>query len=90
MKATRKEIASRDQRATATATDYCFRVIAELGVVIIGWTAAALKLIAGEHETTSLDGDVADSGEPRVAGVCGRCAQSSIPLEYIVVRSRGI
>jgi len=79
-----KEIAKGINDATATATDYGFRIIAELGVVIVGKVAAALKLIAGEHEATSLDGDVADSGEPRVAGVGGRCA---IKLDTLGIHS---
>ena len=69
-----KEIAKGIDDATPTTTDYGFRVIAEVGVVIVREVASALKLIAREYEATSLDGDVADSGEPRVAGVGGRCA----------------
>lgn len=79
-----KEIAKGINDATATATDYGFRVIAKLGVVIVGKVAAALKLIAGEHEATPLEGDVADSGEPRVAGVGGRRA---IKLDTLGIHS---
>jgi hypothetical protein len=69
-----KEIAKGIDDATATATHYGFRVIVEVGMVIARVVAAALKLIAGEHEAASLDGDVPDSGEPRVSRVGGRCA----------------
>src|SRR5258708_809537 len=69
-----KEIAKGINDATATATDYSFRIIAEMGLVIVRKVPPPLELITGEHEATSLDGDVADSGEPRIPGVGGRCA----------------
>jgi len=63
----RKEIAKGIDDATATATDYAFRVIAEVCVVIARIVPTALELIARKHEAATLNGNVADGGEPRVA-----------------------
>jgi len=62
-----KEIAEGIDDATATATDYGFRIIADVCMVVARIVPAALELIAREYEAATLDGDVADSGEPRVA-----------------------
>src|SRR5260370_6608162 len=62
-----KEIAEGIDDATATATDYGCRVIAEVCVVVARIVLAALELIAREHEAATLDSDVADSRELRVA-----------------------
>src|SRR5580692_6485826 len=57
-----KEVAERVDDATATTADDGVRLGVEGRFIVSGEVAAALELVAGEHETAAFDRDVAHGG----------------------------
>src|SRR6185503_6071073 len=75
-----EEVAERIDDAAAAARDDRLRVVAEARAVVGGEVAAAVELIARQHEAASFDGDVPHRGDPGVARICRRRAVQLYPL----------